>query len=87
MDRSRWRKINGVDRARQREARLQAHYALQWPARIARAHVAPRPHDFHTNLDWNDSLRALTTHALPGGGSAALKISELTLVFGDEAGG
>jgi len=45
-----WQKLKGIDRLILREARLQAHYALQWLARAARAYVAPRPDDGHTNL-------------------------------------
>jgi hypothetical protein len=82
MERSRWRDINGVDRARLSEARLQAHYAAQWLARLARAHIPPGPDDFHTSLGWSNLQSALVTHALPGGrSSAGLKIAELTLVW------
>jgi hypothetical protein len=84
MDGSRWRRITGLDRARLSEARLAAHYAAQWLARIARAYVMPAPDDFHTNLGWSDSRGALATRSLPGGSSAALKIAELTLVFWDK---
>jgi hypothetical protein len=84
MGATRWRAIKGASRLS--EARLQAHYAAQWLARAARAYVAPRPDDAHTNLGWNDAQGALATHALPGGGSVGLKISELTLVLWDQVG-
>jgi len=87
MDRSRWRNITGLDRARLSEARLAAHYAAQWLARIARAYVLPRADDVHTNLGWSDSQGALTTHELAAGGSAGLRISELTLVLWEEGSG
>ena len=87
MDRSRWRNITGFDRARLSEARLTAHYAAQWLARIARGYILPRADDVHTNLGWSDSQRALTSHELPGGGSAGLRIPELTLVLWEEGSG
>jgi hypothetical protein len=83
---ARWRSLNRVDRARMREARLQAHYAAQWLACIARAYVATHPNDVHTSLGWDDAQGALATQALSGGGSAGLKISELTLVLWDQTG-
>jgi len=86
MDAARWRRLNGVDLALMSEARLQAHYAAQWLARMARAYARPLANDFHTNLTWNDAQGALTTHELPGGGSAGLTLSELTLVLWNQAG-
>jgi hypothetical protein len=81
---SRWRKINGVDRKSLGEARLQAHHAVQWLARAARAYVTPAPDDRHTNLGWNDAIAGLTTHALPQGAVLGLIISDLTLVLWDD---
>ena len=56
MSGSPWREIKDVDRSSLREARLQAHYAVQWLARAARAYVTPAPDDHHTNLGWNDAI-------------------------------
>jgi hypothetical protein len=78
---SQWRKVKGVDRSDLREARLQAHYAVQWLARAARAYATPAPDDRHTNLGWDDAIAGLTTHALPQGTVLGLNISELTLVW------
>jgi hypothetical protein len=78
-----WRKAGGVERSALREARLQAHYAVQWLARAARACVAPAPSDHHTNLGWNDAIAGLTTHALPQGIVLGLNIPALTLVLWD----
>jgi hypothetical protein len=78
---SQWRKFKGVDGSALSEARLQAHYALQWLARTSRAYAAPRPNDHHTNLGWDDAVGGLTTHALPQGTVLGLKISDLTLVL------
>ena len=43
MGGSRWRTIEGIDRSQLSEARLQAHYAVHWLVRMARAHIAARP--------------------------------------------
>lgn len=64
-------------------ARLQAHYAAQWLARVARAYVAPQPHDRHTSLGWDDGFGGLTTHKLPDGSRLGLRIADMTLVFLD----
>jgi hypothetical protein len=78
-----WRKVGGVDRSALREARLQAHYATQWLARVARAYVTPAPDDGHTNLGWNEAITGLTTRALPQGSVLGLNISDLTLIWSD----
>jgi hypothetical protein len=64
-----------------KEARLQAHYAAQWLARCARAYIAPRPDDGHTNLGWDDALGGFCTHSLPDGTRLGLRISDLTLML------
>jgi hypothetical protein len=78
-----WRKAEGVDRSALREARLQAHYAVQWLARAARAFVPPASDDRHTNLGWDDGITGLTTHPLAQGTVLGLSISDLTLVLRD----
>jgi hypothetical protein len=79
--RSAWRPLRGVDAGRLREARLEAHHAVQWLARTARAFVPPRPDDSHTNLGWDDALDGFTTHALAGDVRLGLRITHLTLVL------
>jgi hypothetical protein len=79
QDRS-WRPFHGVDRRRLSEARLQAHYALQWLGRAGTAYVPVQPDYGHTNLGWDDALDGFTTHPFKGGAPLALKISDLTLV-------
>jgi hypothetical protein len=64
-------------------ARLQAHTAVQWLARTARATIAPQPHDHHTNLGWDDGFGGLATHPLPDGSRFGLRIADLTLAFLD----
>jgi hypothetical protein len=75
-----WRPLTVLERDRQREARLNAHYAAQWLARVARAYIRPQPNDGHTNLGWDDALGGFVTHPLPDGSRLALKLAELTLV-------
>jgi hypothetical protein len=62
-------------------ARLQAHHAVQWLARTARAYVPPQPDDGHMNFGWNDTLDGFTTHRMQGGMCLSLKIAYLTLVL------
>src|SRR5215472_15715998 len=68
-----WKPLHGVDQRRLSEARLQAHYAVQWLARAARAYVPPQPDDGHTNLGWDGALRGFTTHPLKDGRVAELE--------------
>ncbi|MGH7007923.1 MAG: hypothetical protein ACRED7_05940, partial [Stellaceae bacterium] len=83
MDGTGWRPLRGVDRDRLREARLQAHHALQWLARAARIYIPARPDDAHTNLGWDDRLDGFTTHALRDGVRLGLKIADLALIVLD----
>ena len=75
-----WAPISGADFARLRDARVQAHYAVQWLARAARAYVPAKPDDGHTNLGWDDVLGGLETHKLQGA-RVALKFAPLSLVI------
>jgi hypothetical protein len=80
----RWRSLRAVDFGRLREARLQAHYAVQWLARAARAFVPPQADHSHTNLGWDDALDGFTTHPLTGDLRLELLIPDLTLVVAAE---
>ncbi|MGH6968828.1 MAG: hypothetical protein ACREEN_06975, partial [Stellaceae bacterium] len=80
MDRTDWRPLRGVDRGRLREARLQAHYAVQWLARAARAYIPARPDDGHTNLGWDERFDGFATHPIRDGVRLGLKIAGLELV-------
>jgi hypothetical protein len=73
--------LRGVDERQLGEARLYAHYAVQWLARAARAYVSPRPDDSHTNLGWDDAVGGFTTHPLPDGSRLALRIADLMLAI------
>src|ERR1043165_6789993 len=64
-------------------ARLQAHYAAQWLARVARAYIKPQPQDRHTSLGWDEAFGGLVTHPLPDGSRLGLRIADLTLCFLD----
>ena len=81
MARAAWRPIRGVDFARLREARLQAHHAVQWLARAARAFVPPQPDDSHTNLGWDDTRDGFAAHRLTGDLRLGLRMAPLTLVL------
>jgi hypothetical protein len=76
-----WMPLRGVDRCRLSEVRLQAHYAVQWLARAARAYVPPQPDDEHTNLGWDGALDGFTTHPLKDGTWLSLKMTDLTLAL------
>jgi hypothetical protein len=74
-----WRPFCDVDRSRLREARLQAHYAVQWLARAARAYVAPQPDDSHTSLRWDNDFDCFMTRPLRDHSRLSLQIKSLTL--------
>ncbi|MGD0640900.1 MAG: hypothetical protein ABSC22_09140 [Roseiarcus sp.] len=79
-----WRSLRGVEPRRLSEARVQAHYAVQWLARLARAALAPQRDDSHTNLGWDDRLDGFTTHALPNGARLGLRLRDLTLTLASD---
>jgi hypothetical protein len=81
-----WRPLGGVDAAELTEARLQAHCAVQWLAKLARAALPARPDDSHTNLGWDEQLDGFVTHPLPDGAQLGLRLSDLTLSMGGAAG-
>jgi hypothetical protein len=84
---SNWVQLRGVDRRRLNEARLQAHHAIQWLARAARAYVPPQSGDGHTSLGWDPAFGGFTTHPLKDGSWLSLKLIDLTLALhGGEAG-
>jgi hypothetical protein len=80
-----WKPLRSIERDRLGQARLPAHYALQWLARAARAYIEPKADDSHTNLGWDHALGGLTTHTLPDGSRLALRIADLTLLLGPGA--
>ncbi len=81
MDRLEWRPLCGVDRPQLHEARLQAHHAVQWLARAARAYVPAQPDDGHTSLQWEERLDGFATQPLSDGSRLSLQITTLTLAL------
>jgi hypothetical protein len=67
-----WHQLHGLDHGLLSKARVQAHVATQWLARVALAYVPARPNDSHTNLGWDDRIGGFVTHALPDGARFAL---------------
>ncbi len=85
MGGSDWRPLRDIGQRRLSAARRQAHHAVQWLARAARAYVPSQPDDGHTNLGWDDTFDSFTTHRLKNGTRLSLKIADLTLLLrGDE---
>ena len=81
-----WDELGQTDLKALAEARLQAHHALQWPARAARAFIEPRPDDSHTSLSWDQGRQTLNTQKLPNGEALALRLTGLTLLWYDREG-
>lgn len=76
-----WRALQKTDFLSLRQARMQAHFAVQWLARAARGYIPPQPDDGHTNLGWDDGFEGFTTHPLENGIRIALRIPDLTLAL------
>lgn len=85
-DQPNWRVLRDIDKARLSEARLQAHHAAQWLARVARAYIPPQPDDVHTSLVWDCAIDGLKTQPLKNGMRLSLQISNLTLALSDGNG-
>src|SRR5205085_9528738 len=79
MRASEWQLLARFDRNAVRAARIEAHYAVQWLARAARAYIEPRPDDSHTNLGWDDALQGFMTHPFSDRCRLRLKITDLSL--------
>jgi hypothetical protein len=78
-----WRTLRHVDRRLLKDARLQAHSAVQWLAHAARSYISPLPDDAHTNLGWDDGADGFVTHPLQDGSWLSLNIVSLTLSLHD----
>jgi len=76
-----WDLLGQTDLMDLEEARLQAHYASQWAARVARAYVEAQPDDSHTSLGWDRGHQALRTQPLPGGQALGLRLADLNLLW------
>jgi hypothetical protein len=75
-----WSPIAGAEPARLQEARLQAHHAVQWLARAARAYVPAQPDDSHTNLGWDEAFGGFETHKMQGA-RIGVKLAPLALAI------
>jgi uncharacterized protein DUF5996 len=82
-DQAEWRPLEGTDLASLIHVRLQAHYAVQWLARIARAYIPPQSDDGHTSLLWNSKLNALLTQPLKTDICFGVRIPHLVIVLDD----
>jgi hypothetical protein len=80
-----WRAVGDGPLAPLAAARGQAHHAVQWLARAARAYVPPQPDDSHTNLGWDEPLDGLATHPLKGELRLGLRLPDLALVLREGA--
>jgi hypothetical protein len=76
---SEWRNVGRINYLYLHAARVQAHYAVQWLARAARATIAAQADDRHTSLGWDDGFGGFVSHPLPGGVRIGLRIADLTL--------
>jgi hypothetical protein len=82
-----WHVLPRVDQARLSDARRQAHFAVQWLARAARAYIPSLSDHSHTNLGWNDTFGGLTTHAFGDGARLGLVMASMELVIWNHQNG
>src|SRR5262249_5648647 len=64
-----------------RQARLRAHYAVQWLARAARAYIPPQMADMHTSLRWDHTYDCFMTRPFRDRSRLSLQIPNLTLTL------
>ena len=69
-----WDELGAADPKALGDARLQAHHALQWVTRAARANLMPMPGDSESNLGWDRAQAALVSHDLPSKTDQPLRI-------------
>ena len=67
------------------EARLQAHYAVQWLARYGRSYLPMQKDDSHTSMLWNSPAKLFLSPSMVKG-TLALDIPTLTLFWLDPKG-
>jgi hypothetical protein len=75
-----WTTLGEVEPTALVGARNQAHRAVQWVARAARANLEAKPDDSHSNLVWRATEGALVSHDLP---TPDGKTHRLGLAIGD----
>ena len=79
MSGSNWTPVDRTDFRKLRDARLLAHYAVQWLARFARGTLPAQPRDGQTGLVWDEGFGGLSTQPLPDGTRLGLRVADLTL--------
>ncbi len=79
-----WSSLSTVSWEALKEARLQAHHAIQWLAKAARNFVPKQPDDSHTALTWNKDLQALMIAPITGGAGTfemGMRLADLALLI------
>ena len=75
--------LGAVDPRQLTEARLRAHHAAQWLARVAIGLIAPKEDHSHTNLGWLTGQNSFETHDFAGAHRLRLCVPDLTLSLRD----
>jgi hypothetical protein len=73
--------VTGADPRALSAARVQAHYAVQWLARAARAFVPPEADDSHTSLGWSVAINGFETHPFRDGSRLGVDLGDLSLIL------
>jgi len=81
-----WKPLKAVPADELREARLQAHWAVQTLGAFGRALAEPRPDDTHTSLSWLDERGAFAGAETSQGLRASLDLQQLELRLDAEGG-
>jgi hypothetical protein len=76
-----WRPVGKVPPKQLGSARLQAHNAAQWVARLANSYIEPEPGDRHLDLAVDASDGALLSRDIGGGLCVGLDVADLALQF------
>lgn len=80
-----WKQMEKVSPSAVKEARLEAHHAVQWLAKMARAFCAPEADDSHTSLTWDAEKEILVARPLAKDLTVGLRLRDLSLVIQFEA--
>jgi hypothetical protein len=75
-----------MQRERLGEARLQAHYAVQWLGRAGGAFIRPESDYGHTSMNWEGGILGFATNPMKGGVRLGLAIPDLAFVLLDATG-
>ena len=75
--------MNGISWEALKEARRQAHYAVQWLAKAARNYIPKEPDESHTSLTWDTPHEALMLQPVTSGSipfRMGLRLKDLALI-------